>query len=132
MTIFPSWTLTATTPISTPTLDELPDAPPDLPTFPFRELGLTTNELEFVWQSPVTPYSFANEFQERYGGLFADYRGADLSGPEDDDVCDLDEPQQQGYTGGMRWVQFSDLSASDLLEDTQTVSQQYGRPPTSY
>ncbi|KAI4956209.1 hypothetical protein J4E91_000420 [Alternaria rosae] len=123
VTIFPSWTLTATTPVSTPTLDELPDAPPDLPTFPFRELGLTTNELEFAWQPPVTPYSFADEFQERYGGLFADYRGADLSGPEDDDVCYLDEPQQQGYTGRMRWVQFSDVSASDLLEDTQTYEQ---------
>lgn len=130
--MFPSWTLTAATPVSTPTLDELPDPPPDLPAFPFRELGLTTDELEFTWQSPVTPYSFADEFQERYGGLFADYRDADLSDPEDDDDCDLDEPQQQVYTGKMCWVQFSDVSASDLLEDTQTVSQQHGRPPRSY
>jgi len=130
--MLPSWTSTAAIPVSTPTIDELPDAPPDLPAFPFPELGLTTDDHEFTWLSPVTPYSFPDEFQERYGGLLAGYRGDDLSDPEDDDVCDLDEPQQQGYTEGMPWVQFSVTSASDLLEDTQIVSQQHGRPPTSY
>ncbi|KAI4692000.1 uncharacterized protein J4E84_002968 [Alternaria hordeiaustralica] len=118
-TMLPSWTTTAATPVSTPTPEDLPDAPPDLPAFPFPELGLTTDDPEFTWLSPLTPYSFPDEFQERYGGLLAGYRGDDLSDPEDDDVCDLDEPQQQGYTGGMPWVQFSDTSASDRLEDTQ-------------
>jgi len=129
--MLPTWTSTAATPVSTPTPEDLPDAPPDLPAFPFPELGLTTDDPEFTWLSPLTPYSFPDEFQERYGGLLAGYRGDDLSDPEDDDVCDLDEPQQQGYTGGMPWIQFSDTSASDLLEDTQIVSQQHGRPPTS-
>ena len=121
--MLPSWTSAAAIPVSTPTIDELLDAPPDLPAFPFPELGLTTDDHEFTWLSPVTPYSFPDEVQERYGGLRAGYRGYDLSEPEDDDVCDLDEPQQQGYTEGMPWVQFSVTSASDLLEDTQIVSQ---------
>ncbi|KAI4936250.1 hypothetical protein J4E85_001579 [Alternaria conjuncta] len=122
-TMLPSSTSTAAIPVSTPTIDELPDVPPDIPASPFPELGLTTDDPEYTWLSPVTPYSFPDEFHERHGGLLAGYRGDDLSDPEDDDVCDLDEPQQQGYTEGMPWVQFSDASASDLLEDTQIYEQ---------
>ncbi|KAI4911678.1 hypothetical protein J4E90_006495 [Alternaria incomplexa] len=122
-TMLPSWTSTAATPVSTPTPEDLPDAPPDLPAFACPELGSTTDDPEFTWVSPLTPYSFSDEFQERYGGLLAGYRGDDLSDPEDNDVCDLDESQQQGYTEDMPWAQFSDTSASDLLDETQIHEQ---------
>jgi hypothetical protein len=130
VTMSSSWTSTAAAPTSTPTLDELPDAPLLFPAHPFSESVLMTDDPESIWQSPITPpYSFVDDFQERYGWMRDGYQEYDF---HDKEGHDLEQPQQQGYTSDMAWTQSLGVWALDPPRDTQIVSENSGQPPTTH
>jgi hypothetical protein len=105
---------------STPTIDDIPDAP---------TLSLPPPSSESVPMDGSVPatsqHGFSNEFQERSGGLPEVSDNYAMS-ESHSDMSDLEQAQQQGHTDVVVWDPTSAASALDCPGNMQTVR------PTSF